>query len=259
MSSTLPHRGSNVRVEPAAGVLTPRRIDAVIPVYNEEHVLVSSVETLRDFLSEHLTPHHWRIVVADNASTDNTLAVARRLAAQHPDEVGFIHLDQKGRGRALRAAWLGSDAEILTYMDVDLSTGLEAYPLLVQAIINGYDIATGSRLLPESQIIRSPRREFISRCYNLITRFTHCTRISDMQCGFKAISRDAARALVPSVQDQAWFFDTELLLLAEKRGYRIKEIPVRWVEDPDSRVDVIDTAIKDLKGLLRLRFTRYEV
>ncbi len=229
------------------------RVDTVIPVYNEEHVLAQSVETLRAFLHGHLSLHRWRIVVADNASTDGTLAVAQRLAAQHPDEVGYVHLPQKGRGRALRRAWLESDADILSYMDVDLSTGIEAYPELVQAIVNGYDLATGSRLLPQSHTTRSPKREFISRCYNLMTKVSHFTRISDMQCGFKAISRRAAHELVPLVENNEWFFDTELLLLAEKFGYRIKEIPVRWVEDPDSRVNIPKTAMEDIRGLTRLR------
>lgn len=243
------------QVEVAQGEITPLRVDTVIPVYNEEHVLEHSVETLREFLGQHLRPHRWRILIADNASIDGTLPVAQELARRYPQEVAWLHLDQKGRGRALRVAWMTSDSDILSYMDVDLSTGLESYPPLVQAIINGYDIAIGSRLLSESQTTRSPKREFTSRAYNLLIKGSHFTRISDAQCGFKAISRAAARALVPLVQNQEWFFDTELLLLAEKRGYRIKELPVRWVEDPDTRVDIVKTALEDMRGLLRLRFT----
>lgn len=240
-------------VEPARGSLQPRRVDLVIPVYNEAHVLEASVDRVRAFLSQHLKPHRWRVVVANNASTDNTLEVAQRLAGQYPDEVAVVHLDQKGRGRALRRAWLSSDADILTYMDVDLSTDLEAYPLLVQHIINGYDIVIGSRLMPGSRTNRSFKREVISRAYNLVIKLTHFTQVVDAQCGFKAISRQAAQALVPLVQNQEWFFDTELLLIAEKRGYRIKQIPVRWIEDPDTRVDVIKTAMEDIRGLVRLR------
>ena len=246
---------TGARVERARGRPLARRVEVVIPVYNEEHVLTQSVGTLREFLTENLKPHHWRILIADNASTDGTLRVAQELAAQYPEEVACLHLDQKGRGRALRVAWMTSDADILSYMDVDLSTGLEAYPLLVQSIINGYDVAIGSRLMSGSQTTRSPRREVISRAYNLLIKASHFSRISDAQCGFKAISREAARALVPLVQNQEWFFDTELLLLAEKRGYKIKEIPVRWVEDPDTRVNILKTALEDIRGLLRLRFT----
>jgi len=234
--------------------LAPRRVDLVIPVYNEAHILEQSITTVRSFLTERLKPHRWRIVVADNASIDDTYQVAHRLAAEYPDEVDVVHLDLKGRGRALKTAWLGSDADILTYMDVDLSTDLEAYPELVQHIINGYDISIGSRLLPASRTNRSAKREIISRCYNLLIKLTHFTRISDAQCGFKAISREAAQALVPLIENNEWFFDTELLLLAEKRGYKIREIPVRWREDPDSRVNVTKTAIEDIRGLLRMRF-----
>ena len=238
-------------------------VDIVIPVYNEEHVLARSVETLRAFLRDSVPacrtgrPHAWRIVVADNASTDGTLAVAQGLAEQYPGEVAVVHLPQKGRGRALRAAWLGSDADILTYMDVDLSTDLSALPPLVDAIAaEGYDVAIGSRLARGARTTRSPRRELISRVYNLLIKAIHFTRFSDAQCGFKAISRQAARDLVPLVKNEEWFFDTELLILAEKGGYRIREVPVRWVEDPDTRVKIASTMAEDIRGLLRLRFTR---
>ena len=231
-------------------------VDIVIPVYNEEHVLARSVETLRVFLRDGL-PHTWRIVIADNASTDTTLAVAEGLAQQYPGEVAVVHLLQKGRGRALRAAWLGSDADVLAYMDVDLSTDLSALPPLVDAIaVEGYVVAIGSRLARGARTTRSFRREVISRAYNLLIKAIHFTRFSDAQCGFKAVSRRAARELVPLIKNEEWFFDTELLILAEKRGYRIREIPVRWLEDPDTRVKIASTVAEDVRGLLRLRFSR---
>jgi glycosyltransferase involved in cell wall biosynthesis len=231
-------------------------VDIVIPVYNEEHVLARSVETLRAFLPDNL-PHTWRVVVADNASTDGTLAVAQGLAEHHPAEVAVVHLPQKGRGRALRAAWLGSEADVLVYMDVDLSTDLAALPSLVDGIaVEGYDVAIGSRLARGAHTTRSLRREVISRVYNLLIKAIHFTRFSDAQCGFKAVSRQAARQLVPLIKNEEWFFDTELLILAEKGGYRIKDIPVRWVEDPDTRVKIASTVSEDIRGLLRLRFSR---
>lgn len=231
-------------------------VDIVIPVYNEEHVLARSVSTLRAFLRDNLA-HTWRVVVADNASTDGTLRVAQALAEQYPGEVAIVNLPQKGRGRALRAAWLGSEADVLAYMDVDLSTELSALPPLVDAIaVGGYDVAIGSRLARGAQTTRSLRREVISRVYNLLIKAVHFTRFSDAQCGFKAISRQAARELVPLVKSEEWFFDTELLILAEKGGYRIKDIPVRWVEDPDTRVKIASTVSEDIRGLLRLRFSR---
>jgi len=230
-------------------------IDIIIPVYNEEHVLAESVATLREFLAQGFA-HQYRIVVADNASTDGTLAVAQKLAQKHTD-VASLHIPQKGRGRALRAAWLASPADILSYMDVDLSTDLAAFPPLVEAIASeGYDIAIGSRLARGADIRRSLRREVTSRSYNVMIKGLFFTRFSDAQCGFKAVSRRAVQELVPLIENNEWFFDTELLILAEKARYRIKEIPVRWLEDPDTRVNVPKTVWEDVRGLLRLRLKR---
>lgn len=227
-------------------------VDVVVPVYNEERDLPRCVSTLRAFLAKDL-PNPWRITVADNGSIDSTLSVAQELAKQYP-EVRYIHLDLKGRGRALRRAWLESDCDIVSYMDVDLSTDLEAFPPLVAAIQEGYHIAIGSRLMRGARTQRSVKREIVSRSYNAIIKAMFFTRFEDAQCGFKAMSATAARALVPHVANNNWFFDTELLILAEKRGFRIKEIPVRWVEDADTRVKVLRTASEDLRGLFRLRF-----
>jgi glycosyltransferase involved in cell wall biosynthesis len=227
-------------------------VDVVIPVYNEEHVLAQSINTLSQFLKENLA-QEWQIVIADNASTDKTWQVAQTLSQEHPN-VAAIHLDEKGRGRALRKAWLESPADIVSYMDVDLSTGLDAFPKLIQAIEEGYDIAIGSRLLPGSSVKRSFKRELTSRSYNFIIKAMFRTKFSDAQCGFKALSNKVAQELVPLIQDQEWFFDTELLILAAKKGYRVGEIPVAWLEDPDTRVAITKTALDDLKGLLRMRF-----
>ena len=229
-------------------------VDVVIPVLNEEHSLGRCIETLAAFLSDNL-PHDWRIVVADNGSTDATLAVANGFAESRPGDVGVIHLDERGRGRALKRAWRESTADVVSYMDVDLSTGLEAFPPLVAAITDeGCHLAWGSRLSRESQTERSFKREFISQSYNRIIRLSMGTHFRDAQCGFKAMSRAAADVLLPHIQDNGWFFDTELLVIAEKRGFRWKEIPVAWEEDPDTRVKVVKTALDDLRGLARLRF-----
>ena len=227
-------------------------VDVVIPVLNEAHVLQRSVETVLQFLHSR-SQYLWRIVIVDNGSTDGTDNVAKQLTAVHP-EVQFIHLHQKGRGRALRQAWLQSKADIVCYMDVDLSTHLDHIPELIGAIANdGYDIAIGSRLMRESQTTRSFKREIISRLYNILVKAVLATHFSDAQCGFKALSRNAVAAIVPQVADQAWFFDTELLVLAEKHGYRIKDVPVLWVEDDDSRVKIFRTGWEDIKGVVRLR------
>lgn len=231
------------------------RVDVVIPVYNEEETLDDSVTTLHAFLTEHC-PYDWHIVIADNASTDSTWAKAQALAERYPRVVPF-HLDQKGRGRALRHAWTASDADVVSYMDVDLSTGLDAFMPMIDAITKeGYEIAIGSRLMRESNVTRGPKRELISRCYNLLIKLVFWHHFSDAQCGFKAVSRRVVQELIPLVQDQAWFFDSELLLLAERKGYPIKDVPVAWVDDPGSTVDIVDTAWEDFKGLVRVRFSR---
>ena len=230
-------------------------LDVVVPVFNEEEDLPSSIGKLHDFLFRNLNKYEWRITIADNGSTDATLDVAKKLSERYPG-VGYIGLERRGRGRALSKAWLEGDADIVAYMDVDLSTELRALPVLVEAIeVEGYDIAIGSRLKRGAQVIGRPlKRELISRAYSLIFRAMFLTGFRDAQCGFKALSRRAAQDVVPLVRDTGWFFDTELLILAEKNGYRIKEVPVTWTDDPDSRVKLIGTAYADMKGLLRLRF-----
>ena len=229
----------------------------VIPVLNEERDLPRSVTRLMAFSRERLAPTYgYRILVADNGSTDRTLEIAKEMASQHPTEVAWTHLPMRGRGRALKAAFLESLSDVNVYMDVDLSTDLEALPPLVDAIAKeGYDIATGSRLMKGSRIENRPlHREFISRSYNLLIKALFFTRFSDAQCGFKAMSRKAAQDILPLTKDLGWFLDSEVLIIAEKNGYRIKDIPVHWVDDPDTRVRIVRTASGDLKGLLRLRF-----
>jgi len=231
-------------------------VDIVIPVLNEESQLATSVEVLRDHLRAGF-PYRWRIVIADNASTDDTPAIGRRLAAQHP-EVTYLRLEERGRGRALRAAWTSGDADIVSYMDVDLSTNLQAFgPLIESLVAGGYDVAIGSRLTKGASVTRQWKREIISRGYNLMIRLLFPRRrFSDAQCGFKALTRRAVDDVVPRVADNAWFFDSELLIRAEQRGYRIFEVPVGWIEDLDSRVKIVRTAWEDVKGLVRVRLTR---
>jgi len=226
-------------------------LDVVIPVFNEERTLEPSLRRLHHFLATEV-PYRARITVADNASTDGTLALARRLADELSD-VALIHLDAKGRGGALHAAWSTSPATVVAYMDVDLSTDLTALMPLVAPLISGHsDVAIGSRLAPSSRVVRGPKREFVSRSYNLILRSVMGARFSDAQCGFKAIRADVARRLLPLVADTGWFFDTELLVIAERAGLRIHEVPVDWIDDPDSRVDILRTAIADLQGCWRV-------
>jgi putative flippase GtrA len=232
--------------------LTPAPVvDIVIPVYNEENDLEPCVRRLHAYLIAGV-PYPFQITVADNASTDTTLEVAKALAAEFPS-VRVVHMPEKGRGRALRAVWSTSDAAVLAYMDVDLSTDLAALLPLIAPLVSGHsDVAIGTRLHRGSRVIRGAKREFISRSYNLMLRHALSTRFSDAQCGFKAIRREVAEHLLPLVEDNAWFFDTELLVLAERSGLRIHEVPVDWIDDPDSRVHIVSTAMADLRGVARL-------
>jgi glycosyltransferase involved in cell wall biosynthesis/putative flippase GtrA len=236
--------------DPATGVATTTVLDVVIPAYNEEAQLAASVERVLDHLRT--MPWSFRVTIADNASTDQTALIARRLSHSNP-EVSVVHLAEKGRGRALKRVWSTSESDVLVYMDVDLSTDLAALLPLVAPLVSGHsDLAIGSRLARHSRVERGAKRELISRSYNLLLRQLLRARFSDAQCGFKAIRRDAARELLPVVEDNAWFFDTELLVVAERAGLRIHEVPVDWVDDPDSSVDLVRTAVDDLKGMVRL-------
>lgn len=236
----------------------PLIVEIVIPVYNEQVVLEKSVRCLRDYLVESNFPYRWQITIADNASTDQTWPIARRLEEIYPD-VRALHLDRKGRGRALRMAWSMSQAEIVCYMDVDLSTDLKALLPLVAPLVSGHsDLAIGSRLGPGSRVKRQWKRELTSRGYNAIIKASFFNRFSDAQCGFKACRAEIAQQLLPLVENNEWFFDTELLLLAEHNGLRIHEVPVDWVEDLDSRVKIVKTAMEDLRGLGRVRLSFWQ-
>jgi len=227
-------------------------VEVVVPVHDEEAVLESNVRLLLDYLRSEY-PFRFSVVVADNASTDGTAAIGSRLAALEP-QVSFLRLEHKGRGLALRTAWLASEADVVSYMDVDLSTNLTSFLPLVAPLRSGHsEVAIGTRLAHSSHVRRRVKREVLSRGYNLLVHAGFRAGFSDAQCGFKALRADAARLLLPLVEDDGWFFDTELLLLAERNGMRIHEVPVDWVEDLDSRVELAPTIAGDLAGLWRVR------
>lgn len=251
MTEAVSALGPRERPEPAGQHHTPTAVDLVIPVHNEAAGLASSVRRLDGYLRDHF-PYSYRITIADNASTDDTWPIAAALATEL-EHVQAVHLDQKGRGRALKAAWSRSPATVVGYMDVDLSTDLRAVlPLVAPLISNHSDVAIGSRLARASRVIRGPKREFISRSYNLLLRGSLAASFSDAQCGFKALRREVAEQLLPLIKDDNWFFDTELLVIAERVGLRIHEVPVDWTDDPDSSVDILATAAEDLRGIVRL-------
>ena len=243
-------------------------VNVTLPVYNEAEQLASSVRRVVAFLSGQ-AQYQWELVIADNGSTDGTREVAERVKEEgrmKNAETGELatgiptrveRLEQAGLGRALKAAWLASEAEVLSYMDIDLSTDLVHLPELIGAVAEGRaDVAVGSRLLPESRTTRAWKRELISRTYNRLLRVGLGLRVRDAQCGFKAISRRAAQARLPQVRDPGFFFDTELLVLAQRGGWRVLELPVRWVEDPDSRVRLWRTIGEDFKGIWRMQTRR---
>jgi len=234
---------------PATTAVAVPVLDIVIPVHNEERQLADSVGALLGQLQR--LPWSARVTIADNASTDGTPVIAHRLARD--PRVRVVTLTEKGRGRALKRVWTESASDVLVYMDVDLSTDLNALLPLVAPVLAGHsDLAIGSRLARGARVVRGPRRELISRSYNLLLRGTLRAGFTDAQCGFKAIRRDAAELLLPLVQDDTWFFDTELLILAERAGLRIHEVPVDWVDDPDSSVDIMGTIAGDLRGIARV-------
>ncbi len=226
-------------------------VEIAIPVYNEEEVLESSIRCLRTYLDRQF-PFPASIVIVDNGSTDRTWEIASSLCTELPG-VGAIHLAEKGRGRAIRAAWTASRSEVVAYMDVDLSTDLDGLLPLVAPLLSGHSqVAIGSRIAAGSRVLRGAKREFISRTYNLILRSVLRCRFSDAQCGFKAMRRDVVDPLLGQIEDQAWFFDTELLIRAERSGLRIHEVSVDWIDDPDTRVRIVSTAREDLRGVWRL-------
>jgi glycosyltransferase involved in cell wall biosynthesis len=236
----------------ATAALRDSLIDVVVPVHDEQATLRANIDVLVAYLEQEL-PFRWRVTIADNASSDETPRIAEEIAAAHPD-VHSLRLERKGRGLAVRTAWLASPADVVSYMDVDLSTNLESFLPLVAPIVSGHsELAIGSRLARQARVRRQIKREVLSRGYNTLVRAGFRCGFSDAQCGFKAVRADVARLLLPHIEDDGWFFDTELLLLAERNGLRIHEVPVDWVEDLDSRVALVPTIAGDLQGLWRVR------
>jgi glycosyltransferase involved in cell wall biosynthesis len=231
----------------------PFAVDVIIPVYNEEVVLPQSISTLVSFLRQNVDLAY-RVLITDNASVDGTERVARQLVDEYP-EVEYRRIPRKGRGGALKTVWLESPAQFVAYMDVDLSTNLEAFPKMLRLLQDGSPVVIGSRLRKDADTTRCLKREIISRGYNLLVKLFFGTRFTDAQCGFKGLRREAVLRLVPHVEDRKWFFDTELLVLAEKSGLTVSEVPVNWIEDLDTRVQVLKTAYDDLTAMFRLRRT----
>jgi glycosyltransferase involved in cell wall biosynthesis len=233
------------------------RVDILIPAHNEEKDLPKNVPILREFLSGPDFPYEWRIVIGDNGSTDRTSVEAKLLVQKYPGQVEYFRIEEGAKGKVVKQWWLQSPMDVVSFMDADLSTGLSAFPALIRAVAEeGYDVAVGSRLAEGAQVSRSFPRRALTRGYNGLIRAMFFTRFTDAQCGFKAMRKDAAQRLLPLVKDERWFFDTELLILAEKLGYRIRDIPITWTEDRRTSVKIANTVMQDLKGLVRMRLTQ---
>src|SRR6516165_5571367 len=197
---------------------TAAAVEIVVPVLDEAHVLRASIERLHAYLTASF-PFGFEVTIADNGSSDGTWEIATQLAEELPG-VRAVHVDQRGRGRALHQTWLQSDAAVLAYMDVDLSTDLAALLPLVAPLVSGHsDLAIGTRLSRGARVVRGPKRELVSRSYNTLLRWV-------------------------------------LRVRAERLGLRIHEVPVDWTDDPDSRVDIVATAVGDLRGVARLVLVR---
>ena len=238
-------------IRSTAPLKRPPVVEVAIPVFNEELMLEASTRRLRAYLDESF-PFEATIRIVDNASTDATWEIATRLASTIPG-VTALRLDERGKGRAVRAAWSSSSAQIVAYMDVDLSTDLGALLPLVAPLLSGHsDVSIGSRFAAGAHVLRGVRREAVSRIYSLLLRSALRNQFRDATCGFKAARRETAQLLLPLVHDDHWFFDTEFLVVAERNGFRIHEVPVDWVDDADSRVNVVGVARDDLRGIARL-------
>jgi len=234
-----------------------KKILITLPTYNEELVVKENTLKVADFCQKNLKDFDWQILIADNGSSDRTPNIAEELSRKYR-QILFFHIPERGRGYALKKSWSQEYlADIYTYMDIDLATDLNALPLLIKAISEeNYDLAIGSRLKKESKIKRSFKREITSRIYNFLLKIFFRPSFLDAQCGFKAISQKVAQEIIPKIKNNNWFFDTELLILAEKMGFKIKEVPVEWVEKRSearkSTVKILATVWEDIKGMIEL-------
>jgi glycosyltransferase involved in cell wall biosynthesis len=231
------------------------KILIVIPVLNEEKILKENVLKIFNFCQKNLTIN-WQIVIVDNRSTDQTVVIAKDLGRRY-QQIEYLYVDKVGKGVAIRTGWQKYSADIYCFMDADLATDLSALVTLISSFKEGYDMVIGSRFLAQSQVSRSLIRKMFSFGYHLVARILLNLKIKDLPCGFKAINSRIKENVLPKVKDEAWFFDSELVIVAEKQGYRIKEIPIIWQEPRkgrgESRVKTLSLSLAYFKQLLALK------
>ena len=231
-------------------------VDVVIPAYNEEQILECNTRILHDFLRTQC-PVPWTISIVSNASTDDTVAIGTRLTQQLKN-VRFTHIPDVGKARAIRHGWNASTASIVGFMDADLDTGLDAFLPCIQPILDGTAaMSIGNRYDKRSRVDRGAGRKLLSQGYNILIRaFFPSSRVQDAHCGFKFLRADVAQELLRKTRSNAWFFDTELLVHAQRAGYRIAQVPVQWVDDCErkSRVHVPRIIAEYMTNLAKLRW-----
>jgi len=226
------------------------KVTVVLPAHNEVRSLRRAVEETVEFLES--VNQDFEILIAEDGSTDGTAEVARGIADSNL-KVNWIHYDMRlGRGRALTEAFKKSSGSVLVYMDVDLSTDVRFLKPLIQAIIDGYDVATGSRGIAESLVSRSLKRAVASQLYNNLVRLFLGSYLRDHQCGFKAFNRESYLRIIDKVQAKHWFWDTEILVLATRMGLRVKEVPVVWKEGEKTEVNLMRDFIRMGLQILKL-------
>ena len=234
------------------------KINITIPAYNEEAVLKNNIINLASFCDTNLTDD-WLIVIANNNSNDSTALIGENLIKQNP-KINLLNLTQKGKGLAIKAGWEIFSADYYVFMDADLATNLEALPRLIENLKQGNDVTIGSRKLKQSKTQRSPIRKIVGWGYREVIRILLNLKLTDFACGFKGINEKTKQTILPKIKDREWFFDTELLYLAQQQGLKIKEIPVQWTETPDLRrknnLNVFSVGLKYLKAILICRITR---
>lgn len=222
-----------------------------IPCYNEEKIIKKNILILLEFCDQNLK-QDFTIIIADNNSNDQTKQIIKGL---ENEKIKYIFIPRKGKGLAIETAWQSQDSDIYVFMDADLAADLNALPELIRQIKQGYDICIGSRFHKLSKVKRGIIRKIFSHGYSFLFKIILNSKINDAPCGFKAINRKARQNILPQVRNKEWFFDSELLILAEKQNYKIKEIPIKWEEPKHrkSRAGITSIIREYLKMLLKTR------
>ncbi|MBI4652910.1 glycosyltransferase [Candidatus Kuenenbacteria bacterium] len=233
-------------------------IEFCVPVHNEEKILKNNILKLLNYCHNQNFNFDWKIVLINNGSQDNSEKICQELFNQYSQKIKIENIKQSGKGRALKFYWQKSKADIVIYMDIDLAVSLDNIPNLIEPIVQeNYDLIIGSRLLSDSKIKRSFIRELSSQTYNFLSKIILGHYFSDLQCGFKAIKVDVFKKIAPYIQNNKWFFDTELIVFANYFKYKIKEIPIEWQEnrydERKSKVNLVKDSLKFLINLIKLK------